>query len=56
MVVPFPGINLTKGHSQELIVDILLNSNHITLNLNTPADPSLNQHNSLLYQTSSQLQ
>ena len=33
----------TKDHREELIKDILLNSNHITLNTNIPTHLSLNQ-------------
>ena len=48
-----------KDHRGELIEDILHNSNHITLNTNTPTCLSPNhiqQPNNLLYQTSPLLQ
>ena len=41
----------TKDHKGELIKDILLNSNHFTLNTNTPTRLLPIKNNSLLHQT-----
>ena len=49
MGMPMPNHSYTDGHRGQLIADVISNSDHITLNTNTPARVS----NTTLQQTSS---